>query len=484
MDTLVFASAVPAGLIFVVGAVLAVIVGIIVLVKMMWKVAEPDEALIVSGFGAAGEDGLAGAAGAGFRIIVGKGTFVIPGLQSVRSLSLAAHKADLTEECVTKQGIPVQVRGVVVYKVGDSLGEIANASRRFLDRDEDMGVTVNQVFAGHLRSIIGSMTVEQIIGEREALASQTRESSSKEMERLGLMIDSLQIQEVKDPTGYIENIAAPHQAAVAASARIAAAERDQEATQKEQEAASQKAQATADSQIAQAQATARTNQEQARAAQAGPLADAEARQQVVIASTKIAELEATRTERELLATVVKPAEAEKQAQIARAEAEKQTKVLGGQAEAEVTKTRGMAQAAITEATGKATAAATEATGLAEAKATEAKGLAEAKAIEARAHALKENQEAVIGQQIAERLPEVVRAAASALQGADHLTILNGAEGVAEFMNSALATGMSVLPMFRDMVKQTTEASKPNETPRGSRVVEQPALVEETPREEV
>ncbi len=222
-------------------AALGAVIVVAVLVKMMWKVAEPNEALIVSGLGAGGRNE---SVGLGFRVVVGKGTLVVPGLQTVRRLSLALHKSDLTVSCVTTQGIPVHVRGVVVYKVGDQLGEIANAARRFLDKEGEMDTNVHEVFAGHLRSIVGSLTVEDMIRARERLASETRNSSAIEMEKLGLVIDSLQIQEIDDPTKYIVNLARPYQAAVESAARIAAAERDREATEREQAAAALAALAT------------------------------------------------------------------------------------------------------------------------------------------------------------------------------------------------------------------------------------------------
>src|SRR5207248_1753235 len=137
------------------------------------------------------------AAGLGFKIVVGKGAFVLPLLQKVRRLSLDIHEAELDLQCVTTQGIPVGVKAVVIYKIADDFGSIANAARRFLDQEEQMDVKVHNVFAGHLRSIIGTMTVEDLIRNRDKLTRATRESSASEMQRLGLTIDSLQIQETK-----------------------------------------------------------------------------------------------------------------------------------------------------------------------------------------------------------------------------------------------------------------------------------------------
>src|SRR5262245_6379496 len=418
--------------ILIVIAVIAIAVGVAVF--LMWKVTEPDEAMIVSGLAARGgqESGL------GFKIVVGRGTLVFPALQRVRRLSLAAHKSDLTVDCVTTQGIPVHVRGVVVYKVGDGMGEIANAARRFLDQEGAMESNVHEVFAGHLRSIVGTLTVEEMIRDREKLALETRNSSAVEMEKLGLVIDSLQIQEVDDPTGYIENLAKPHQAAVEAEARIASAERNREATEREQAAAAMAAKAVSDSEIEQARLRAAADRAKAESAQAGPLADAQARKGVVVEETLVAELEASRTEKLLQTEVVKPAEADRDARIAKAEAEKrevelraaanaekvkieaaanaeQVKVQAA-ADAERTRLNAEANAVATQLTGEAEAAATHAKGNAEASAVRARGLAEAEAIEARAKALEENQDAVIGQQVAEQLPEIVRAAAESFKG--------------------------------------------------------------------
>jgi flotillin len=293
--------------------------------------------------------------------------FVLPLVQTVRRLSLALHKADLTVDCVTIQGIPVHVRGVVVYKVGDDFAEIANAARRFLDKEHEMDANVHEVFAGHLRQIVGSLTVEDMIRAREKLAQETRNSSSVEMEKLGLVIDSLQIQQVEDPTGYIENLAKPHQAAVAAEARIAAAERDREATEREQAAAAQKAKAVSESSIEQARLQAAADTARAEAAQAGPLADAESRKAVVVQETEVAGLEATRTEKRLQTDVVKPAQAERDTRVAAAEAARREVELRAEAEAARVRTEAAAAAEQRKLLAEAEAMATERTGEAEAK---------------------------------------------------------------------------------------------------------------------
>jgi flotillin len=469
----------------------AVVVGLLVLalvLKALWRVAEPNEALIISGFRARTSPGES-ADSLGFKIVTGKGTLVIPGFQAARRLSLDTRGANLQVSCVTKQGIPVAVRGVVIYKVGDDFVSIANAARRFLDQQSTMNDTIHELFAGHLRSICGGLTIEDMIHNREALTGEVRRSSADEMSKLGLVIDSLQIQEIDDASGYIVNLGKPHAAAVAAAARIAEAQRDQEATEAEQIAEAKKAAAIRDSRIQQAGYQAEIDEASARATQAGPLSQATARQEVVVQETRAAQLEADLAEQRLQSQVRKPADAkayetrtladaERDAQIARAQAEaRETELAAGadatrvktaaQAEAEATKARGEATATATRLTGEAEADAARARGIAEADAAKARGLAEAQAIQARADALAQNQEAVIAQQLAENWPEIVRAGAGALGNVDHMVVLNGADGMADLLTKALAMGGTGLGLARQLLASMGEKQEPTSTSNGS-----------------
>jgi uncharacterized membrane protein YqiK len=293
------------------------------------------------------------------------------------------------------------------------------------------------------------------------------------MEKLGLIIDSLQVQEIDDPTGYIKNMARPHAVAIEREARIAQAGADREATQKEQEAEALKAQARRDSQIKQAGYQAEIDQATALAKQAGPLSEATNRQKVVVEETKVAELEAQRAEQRLYVEVRKPADAkayqevtlakaERDAAIAAAEARAREVELAAAAEAGKTKTIAAADAervrleatAHSEQTrmvGVAEADATRAKGMAEGDAVRAKGMAEAETIKARADALAENQDAVIGQQLAERWPEIVEAAAKPFGGIDQLIVLNGAKGLSETLAQALSQGATGLDLARQLL---------------------------------
>src|ERR1035438_6000821 len=173
-----------------------------------------------------------------------------------------------------------------------------------------MEVLVGRVFAGHLRSIIGGLTVEQIIRERDRVAQEVKDGSHGEMEKLGIVVDALEIQEIEDRSGYIDNLAAPHAAAVASQARIARARADQRAAEQEQQAAAMKAQHQRDLLIKQSGFLAETEQAKARAAQAGPLAEARASQEVIEQQTALAQRHADLAARRLEAEVRRPADAE------------------------------------------------------------------------------------------------------------------------------------------------------------------------------
>jgi flotillin len=471
------------GLYVLLGIIGGAIVLFAVIFKLMWRVAEPNEALIISGLREANTPDKVGES-LGFRIVTGKGTLVVPGVQQVRRLSLDLREAELAIDCVTHQGIPLGIRGVVIFKVGDDYVSIANAARRFLDQQDQMETRVHAVFAGHLRAIVGNMTVEEMIRDREKLTQLTRESSGTEMEKLGLIVDSLQIQEIEDPTGYIRNLAMPHAAAVQREARIAQAHADREATENEQQADALTAAARRESQIKQAGFQAEIDEAAARARQAGPLSEATATQEVVVQQTKVAELEAQREEQRLQATVRKPADAQAYQQTTLAKADRDARIsaaeakarevelqataenqrvkleadaqaervrVNASAEAEHVRLDASARSEQTTMIGAAEASATKAKGLAEGEAVRAKGMAEAETIKARAEALAENQDAVIGQQLAENWAAIVEAAAKPFGQIDQMIVLNGAKGLSEALAQALSQGVTGLQLARGLL---------------------------------
>jgi len=441
------------------GAAVAALVLLILAFKLVWRVAEPNEALIISGLGAHGESSadMPGDTGRGFKIVVGRGTAVIPGFQTVRRFYLGLRTTTLTVKAPSNQSIPLTVKGVVVFKVADDKSSIANAARRFLEQTEDVLVgTIHELFAGHLRAIVGGLSVEDMLHNRESLTSAIRSSLADDLGKLGLIVDSLQIQEIDDEVGYINNLGKPQAAAIEAAARIAAAQRDQEATQAEQVADARKAEAVRQSQIEQAAYQADVDKAKAESAQAGPLMQAQARQEVVRAETAAAELDAQRQEKVLNTEVRKPADAEAYRQVTIANAERDAAIARAQAEAQQT-----------TLTGNAEAEATKATGDAEAAVIQAKGLAEAAGIKARADALAENQDAVIAQIIAERYPEIVAAGAQAMGNIDNLVVLNGGEGMEDLLAKAMTMGGAGLGIAQSLIASITGNSTDTTQPEES-----------------
>ncbi|TMD96557.1 MAG: flotillin family protein [Chloroflexi bacterium] len=458
-----------------VGGAIALVIVVALVFRAMWRVAEPNEAMIISGFKHEPVEGVGESMG--FKIVTGKGVLVLPGFQRVRTLSLDANETELNITCVTTQGIPVIVKAVVIYKVGDDFVSISNAGRRFLDKaPEEVEQKIKNVFEGHLRSIVGGLTVEQMIRDREALTERTRSHSAEEMQKLGLVIDTLQIKEIDDPTGYIKSLAAPHAAAVQKEARIAQASADREATEQEQAAEALKAAARREAEIKKAGYQAEIDRAQREAAQAGPLAEQIARQRVVEEQTKVAELEAQRTEQALQAEVRKPADAEAYKQRTLAQAERDARISRAEAGAKETqkiRVEADAQAGSTRAIGTAQADATQARGLAEAKSTEARGLAEAAAIKARAEALAVNQEAVIAQQLAEQAVNIVAAAAKPVGDIDNLVVFNGTDGIQDAVLGSIAKGFTTLQAFRSSLAPGSVAPTADQNGRADAAPDEP-----------
>ncbi|MFE4456465.1 flotillin family protein [Nocardia tengchongensis] len=469
----------------VVGLVFVVTICVLGLLRMAWRVAEPDEALIISGFRAGSGPGGSGDS-MGFRIVTGRGCLVAPGLTKVRRISLEAHESQIVVPCVSRQKINLQLTGVVMYKVGDDYTSIANAARRFLDRPTDeLETKVQNVFIGHLRAIAGSMTVEDMISDQDKFSEQVRDRCSHEMESFGLVIDSFQIQSIASESNYIANLAVPHQAEVEQYARIARANAEREAIAQEQAAQAQVALSVRDTQIKKAGYQAEVDRATKDAQQQGPLAEATARQAVVEVETKVAQLEAQQKEQQLQVEIRKPADAEayrqttlataaRDARISQAEADAQETRLRAEAaaaqtklqalaEAESIKARAAAQAEATRLNGQAEADAIKARGLAEADSVRARMAAEAAGIQQRAEAMSKNQEAVIAQQIAEHLPEIVAAAAKPFEHVGQFTVLNGAQGVTSALAEIIQQAGTLTSMARESLMPVL---KPDTTPNG------------------
>ena len=411
-----------------------------------WHVPAPNEALLISGSKHRKE-------GAQFRIVTGHGSFVLPIKQKARMLSLALRETEIVEDCITNQGIRLSVRAVAAFKVGDDAVSIANAARRFLSEQDRMEELVGRVFAGHLRSIVGGLTVEQIIRERDRVAQEIKDGSHAEMEKLGIVVDALEIQEIEDSSGYINNLAAPHAAAVASQARIAQARADQEATEREQEASALKAQYMRDLEIKRSGFLAETEQAKANAAQAGPLAEARASQEVIEEQTALAHRQVDLAAQRLEAEVRRPADAEAYRKRTLAEAERDRAKFEAEGEAYRRTTLATAEAQAAKIHADAAAYAERASADASAFAERAGADAEADANAARAASLAGgNQELIAANRIVESLPALVEAAARGL-AASNLTIFNGTEGVSQVVAGLVGQGMSIL----DTLKRSTTA---------------------------
>ena len=367
-----------------------------------WHVPAPDEAMLVSGKKHS-DDGLP------FKIVTGHGAFVMPVRSRVSTLTLAMQESEVAEECVTKQGIALVCRAVIAFKVGDDHESIANAARRFLDDQEHMSVLTGRIFAGHLRSIIGSMTVEEIIRERQRLAEEVLDQSKPEMEKIGLVVDSLQIQSIDDKgSGYIVALAAPHQAAVQRDAQIAQAQAQQASAQAQQESARNQAEYERQTSITKAGYKAEVDKAQAEAGQAGPLATAEAQKAVIKAQAELAERNAELKEKELLATVNKPAEAE-------------AFRIRTLAEAESQRTRLQAEATAT------------------------------------------GQGIALQRMLVEKMPEIISAAAAQLANAN-VTVLNGADGLGQLVAGLAGQAGQLMKMVQDGINAPVAIEKP--APKG------------------
>ena len=395
-----------------------------------WHVPAPNEALLVSGSNHRRQD-------AQFRIVTGHGCFVMPVKQRARVLSLALQEAEIVEDCITNQGIRLNVRAVAAFKVGDDPVSIANAARRFLSEQGRMEVLVGRIFAGHLRSIVGGLTVEQIVRERDRVAQEVKDGSHGEMEKLGIVVDALEIQEIEDSSGYISNLAAPHAAAVASQARIARAQADQRAAEQEQQAAAMKAQYDRDLMIKQSGFLAETEEAKAQAAQSGPLAEARASQEVIEQQTALAQRRADLAAQRLEAEVRRPADAEayKQRTLAEAERDQAKFAAEGEAYRRTTLATAEAQAARIQADADAYAERTRAEAQAAANNAQAASLANG------------NQELIAANRIVEALPALSASAAQGIAGSN-LTILNGTEGVSQVVAGMVGQGLTILDTLR------------------------------------
>jgi regulator of protease activity HflC (stomatin/prohibitin superfamily) len=293
---------------------------------LFWYVPAPDEALLISGSKNHPQD-------TEFRIVTGRGSFVWPIRQKARVLSLALRDTEIAVECITSQGVRINVRAVAVFRVGDDHASIASAARRFLSEQDRVEEIAARMFAGHLRSAVGGLTAEQVITDRDRVTREFWQRSRAELGQLGIVVDALEIQQIEDTSGYIGDLAAPHAAAVASQARIAQADGDLEAAEREREVAELKATYERDLELKRAGYLAETEKVKAEAAQAGPLTEARVAQEVAEQQMLVARRQADLTALRLETEVRQAADAEAYKRRALAEADRDQAKLAADAEA-------------------------------------------------------------------------------------------------------------------------------------------------------
>jgi flotillin len=423
-------------------AILASLFFVMWLVSSNYIKVPPNEAAVFSGRKRKLPDGRT----VGYRLIRGGAALRIPLLEKVDYLSLNVFTIPLEiRRAYTLKGVPVSVKAVANVKIKGDDVSLQAASERFLGMPgAEVQRVIFQTLEGHLRSILGTLTVEEINNDRQSFAQKLTSEAAVDLERMGIGVDVLTIQEISDEEGYLDALGKRRTAEVKRDAQIGESEamRDskikasvamQEGEKVKLESEANIAESTRSMEVKKAQYMAEIERERATAEQAGPLASARARQAVVVEEIRVdkartqeqiavQEQEILRKEKELEATVVKPATAQRAAQILQAEAAQQAAVLEAEgkkmalmalAEAEQERLRkeGAGRAAAIEAEGRAEAAKIEAIGLAQAKAIEAQGIAEAAAIQKKAEAWQQFNEAARLQTILEKLPAIIESAA-------------------------------------------------------------------------
>ena len=402
-----------------------------------YQTAKPDEALIISGSYLGSKNVHIDESNNKIKIVRGGGAFVLPVFQRSNRISLLSSKLDVsTPEVYTEQGVPVMCDGTSIIKIGSSVEEIATAAEQFLGKTrEELENEAREVLEGHLRSILGSMTVEEIYQNRDKFSQSVQEVASVDLAKMGLIIVSFTIKEVRDKNGYLDSLGKPRIAQVKRDADIAEAEALKETRIK-------KAQAEKESQAAELQrqteiaeslkekelklATYKQEQDvaKAKADQAYNLESARAQQQVIEQEMQIKiverqkqieleEKEITRREKQYDSEVKKKADADRYAKEQEAQAQKVKEVT--EAEAERFRVEALAEAEANK---------TRLAGQAEAEAALAKGKAEAEAKQKIANAFKEYGEAAVLSMVIDMLPQLMREAAQPLGNIEKISVVD------------------------------------------------------------
>jgi flotillin len=429
------------GLIAIVVGLAFVLLFIFGMVATLFRKVGPNQALIVYGFG-------------GTKVVKGSGKVVWPMLQQSRELSLELMSFDVApqQDLYTSQGVAVNVEAVAQIKVKSDPVSILTSAEQFLNKDQaHREGLIRLVMEGHLRGIVGQLTVEQIVKEPEMVADRMRSNVADDVSKMGLEVVSFTIKEVRDKNEYILNMGKPDIALVKRQADIATAEADRDTAIKRAQASREAkiAEAVAEQDKVIAETASQTRQAeavrdlevkraeylttiQAQKAHADKAYEIQAniQQQKVIeeqvridqvrkqGEVAVQEAEILRVEKELTATVTRVADAERQRQETLAEAERKRQVLASSGRAEGIRLEGQAQAEVTKVRG-----------LADAEIILAKGQAEATAMTVKAEAYQEYNQAAVMDKLLTGMPEMVRALSEPLSKVDSITVVStGGDG--------------------------------------------------------
>jgi flotillin len=454
-------------------AVVVVVLIVIIVILRGIKVAKPDEAIIVTSRQRRGKTVDNADGSAGQRVVFGSRVFVKPIVEAYFKLSLRSRQLNVLATAQTRDAITIRVSAVAVVKVGGSEDMVRAAAQRFLNQQDQIESSTEEVLSGSVRSIVGQLTVTEIITNRQALQGQVLEAVRESLDVQGLTIDTLQIKEIDDDNGYIRDLGRAEAARVKQVAEIA----ESVSRQASEEARIAADQAVAESQRALdlrvADIQKETDKSRAEAAAAAPLAEAIAQQEVVAQQELTAGKRVGLRKQELDAEIRAVADADAYAKEKRAQADAAAAVAAATAQrdsrraaAEAAEAEGLAQrnvrrsaAEAVEAEGLAEKArrlaaadALAAEGEAEASAIRARGTAEAEATEKKAEALKTGAADLLRQQIIDQLPQIVRAASEPLSSIGSMTVISsdgsGTEQVGQNVASQLAT---VTQIMRDLV---------------------------------
>lgn len=418
-----------------------IILAILIFLMVRYRIGKPDEALIVTG-SFLGKEGI--------KILKNSGTFVIPIVQKAHKLSLLTHKLEIgTPEVYTEQGVPILASATVLVKVGNSVESIKTAAEQYLGKStRELEDEAQEVLEGHLRAILGTMTVEAIYKNRDDFAEQVQEVASTDLRKMGLEIVSFTIKDVTDPNGYLDALGRPQIAEVKKNAevaesnalretRIKQAENEQLAQHEEIRRKTEIAEATKEMQLKQAQ----YKQEQDVAvAKAEQVATGEKMKVRLIEQEKnieIQEKQAELSEKELNATLRKKAEADKYVVEQNALADKAKEIAKAEAEAEKVRLAAEAEAQRIEKIGAA-----------EADQISKVGQAEAESKEKMALALQKLNEAGILMEFIKVLPAIAKEVNAPISNIDKVVSFGGGDGVHQMGEAGLARTF-------DTIKETT-----------------------------